>query len=38
MKDITCEIGPKFGVVSGLNPKYPMYSYERPAYIFFQAE
>ncbi len=35
-RDITTEIGPKWGPVSGPNPKYPMYSYERPAWIFWQ--
>lgn len=35
-RDITGDIGPLFGVVSGDTPKIPMYSYERPAYILWQ--
>lgn len=35
-QDISCKIGPKSGVVSGPNPKYPMYSYERPSWLFWQ--
>lgn len=34
-RDITADIGPLYR--SGWDPKIPMYSYERPAYIFWQA-
>lgn len=35
MRDITADIGPMYR--DGWKPKIPMYSYERPAYIFWQA-
>ena len=34
-RDITADIGPLYR--DGWDPKIPMYSYERPAYIFWQA-
>lgn len=34
--DIGCDIGPLFGLVCGDKPKYPMYSYERPTWLFWQ--
>jgi hypothetical protein len=34
--DITGKIGPLFGVVTP-NPEWPMYSYERPAYMLWNA-
>jgi hypothetical protein len=34
-RDITADIGPLYR--GGWKPKIPMYSYERPAYILWQA-
>ena len=34
-RDITADIGPLYR--DGWDPKIPMYSYERPAYILWQA-